>query len=178
MTREVFRNRLSQYSTEHNEEQACVPRFLSLLEYDNCYKRELEFGHITASAWITNQEKSKVLLMHHVKLNRWLQPGGHADGEEDVLKVAEKEMAEETGLLSYQLATPDIFDLDIHKIPGRKGVPAHDHYDVRFHFISTNPTEIAKNEESNDLKWIPISEVSELVGQERSIVRMIEKCKD
>ncbi|MFY0652954.1 MAG: NUDIX hydrolase [Cyclobacteriaceae bacterium] len=171
---DLIRN-LEEYHTDFLTEQKFIPKFLDLLSYPNCYERSLTFGHITASAWITNKSLNKVLLLHHAKLDRWLQPGGHADGDEDVIAVAKKELTEETGLRSLRLYNKKIFDLDIHTIPERKGIPEHDHYDVRFHFIAKYPEEISKNDESHELKWIPNDEVLGLVDHEESFERMLSK---
>lgn len=166
---------LNDYRTPFDEEQQFVTRFLELLKHPDCYKRSLESGHITASCWITEKDLSHVLMMHHRKLDRWLQPGGHADGDENVIRVASKEMFEETGITTYDLYSNAIFDLDIHPIPERKDVPEHEHFDVRFHFIATDPTELRQNMESKGLKWLPLNEVSKFVANERSITRMVEK---
>ena len=171
---EIIRNLRSYYS-EWEEETRYIGRFLDLLTYTNCYERSLEFGHITASAWVTNEMCDEVLLLHHRKLDRWLQPGGHADGEENVIVVARKELTEETGLKSVKLKSDGIFDIDIHGIPEHKGVPAHEHFDVRFHFIAFNPVEIHGNSESKGLKWFKVSEVADVVNHEMSIKRMLSK---
>jgi len=175
MSRQNLQNLLNQYQSPYSEEQAFVPRFLSLLKISNCFERTLLTGHITASAWITDQSMKNTLLLHHKKLDRWLQPGGHADGNEDVVAVARKETEEETGLSSFYLTQDAFFDIDIHTIPERKNTPEHEHYDIRFHFIAKKPDEIIRNNESLDLKWIPITDVLYLVNHEQSFVRMIEK---
>ncbi|MEQ6121749.1 NUDIX hydrolase [Reichenbachiella sp. MALMAid0571] len=175
MTRQDIRNQLCEYESPYPEEQAFVPRFLSLLEFPNCFERTLLTGHITASAWITDQSMKNTLLLHHRKLGRWLQPGGHADSIEDVVAVAKKEMEEETGLSSFYLAQNGFFDIDIHSIPERGNVPEHEHYDIRFHFIAKKPNEVVKNEESLNIKWIPLEEVLNLVNHEQSFIRMVEK---
>ncbi len=72
--------------------------------------------------------------MHHRKLHRWLMPGGHCDGEPDARSVATREIAEETGLISYSLIQDAIFDIDIHEIPARGDIPAHLHFDIRYLF--------------------------------------------
>jgi 8-oxo-dGTP pyrophosphatase MutT (NUDIX family) len=123
--------RLKAYATPFQEEVRFISRFLTLLESPQCYHRDHLPGHITGSAWITNEEKTHVLLVHHAKLNRWLQPGGHADGDEHVIQVALREAEEETGVKKFNLLTSGIFDLDIHPIPDRKDFPSHDHYDIR-----------------------------------------------
>jgi 8-oxo-dGTP pyrophosphatase MutT (NUDIX family) len=99
---------------------------------EDCFKRELLIGHVTGSAWIVNDARTHVLMTHHRKLNRWFQPGGHCDGEPDVLKVALKEANEETGLKNLNVVDGQVYDVDIHQIPERKGIPAHYHYDIRF----------------------------------------------
>jgi 8-oxo-dGTP pyrophosphatase MutT (NUDIX family) len=132
-------------------------------------------GHITGSAWIIDEDKTHVLLIHHNNLNRWLQPGGHADGDENVLNVAIREANEETGLLNLTLLTSGVFDLDIHPIPERKGFPSHFHYDVRFLFRASKKDELKISEESSDLKWIKLSEVPALTQNNPSILRMIKK---
>ena len=177
MTRQDLFNQLLNYHSDYLDERNFVLRFLDLLSYPNCFERSLSFGHITASAWVTDQSLKQILLLHHVKLNRWLQPGGHADGNENVLEVAQKELEEETGLIDFSFREKKIFDLDIHTIPERKSVPQHDHYDVRFHIIANNPNEICGNSESLALKWVDLNDVPELTNQEASILRMIEKTR-
>src|SRR4051812_42515904 len=110
---------LGKYKTVYEEERAFIPRFIELLQNTDAYQRTHLPGHITGSAWIVNSDSTKVLLVEHAKLHKWLQPGGHADGDENVLRVALKEVDEETGLtnLSYD---GQLFDIDIHSIPARK----------------------------------------------------------
>ncbi len=110
-------------------------------------------------------------MLHHAKLNKWLQPGGHADGDENLLRVAQKELDEETGLTEYKLISESIFDLDIHDIPERIGVPAHQHYDVRFVFGASRSSMTVKNHESNALEWVDLAKVPD----ELSLQRMVTK---
>ncbi|MEM1138225.1 MAG: NUDIX hydrolase, partial [Bacteroidota bacterium] len=131
-------------------------------------------GHVTASSWILDYNHQHVLLIHHSKLDKWLQPGGHTDGNPDVNTVALKEAEEETGLPSIISFGEEIFDIDIHDIPARKEVPAHKHYDIRFIFEADIRDEPVKNHESKDLKWIALDEVSKYTT-ETSIVRMVQK---
>lgn len=141
---------------------------------EDCFKRELLIGHVTGSAWIVDKSRKFVLLMHHKKLNKWFQPGGHCDGESDVLAVALKEANEETGVFAIQAVSEKVFDIDIHLIPERKGVPAHYHYDVRFLFEADRAIPIIVNEESNDVQWIDIKEVINY-NNEESMMRMVRK---
>ena len=85
----------------------------------------------------------------------------------------EKEVEEETGL-RINMAKNNIFDLDIHVIPERKGIPSHEHFDVRFKFVVDKDQTIARNHESLDIQWVPLSEIKDYT-EETSILRMVEK---
>jgi 8-oxo-dGTP pyrophosphatase MutT (NUDIX family) len=139
-----------------------------------CFERTLLSGHVTASAWILDESRQFTLLTHHQKLNQWFQTGGHCDGDSDVLAVALKEAEEETGLTNIRVLSPEIFDIDIHLIPERKGIPAHLHYDVRFLFQADKNQPLIVSSESTDLAWVDLGKVASL-NDSSSITRMIEK---
>ncbi|MCW5912594.1 MAG: NUDIX hydrolase [Cyclobacteriaceae bacterium] len=164
----------SAYQSPYHEEQEFVPRFLTLLQDITCFERTHLPGHITGSAWIVNPERNAVLLVHHAKLNRWLQPGGHADGEEDVLNVALREAEEETGIQQFRVLSEIPFDVDVHPIPERKDFPAHDHYDVRFLLEAERADNIIVSEESHDVRWIALNKLEHYTN-EQSVLRMKEK---
>ncbi len=168
---------LSLIDTPFQEEAAFLPLFAELLKHPRAYFRDHLPGHITASSWIVDEEKNHVLLVYHAKLNRWLQPGGHADGDEDIIAVARKEAMEETGLAQLTLYVPGIFDVDVHMIPARQDFPEHFHYDVRFCFQASMDTPLILSEESHDLRWVEFTEVNALTGGNKSIQRMIEKSR-
>ena len=164
---------LKNYSSSFPEEKVFTPRFISLLRnFPNCYHRSLLSGHMTASSWIVNEAGTSVLLVHHKKLNRWLQPGGHADGDEYIVDVARKEASEETGLKSLKLYDGNIFDIDIHLIPSYKEVKSHFHHDIRFLFTADMDEDLVVSCESNELAWIPLGRLAEYVGNNKSIHRM------
>lgn len=142
----------------------------------NCFERSLLSGHVTGSSFIVNDEKNAALLMHHRKLNRWFQPGGHADGDFDILRVAAKEALEETGISGLEPIIEGIFDVDVHEIGARSNEPAHLHYDIRFLFIAPKNARFVVGEESFALKWVPFNEIHQ-VDCSASVVRMIEKFK-
>lgn len=127
-------------------------------------------GHFTASAWLVHPDQQRVLMTHHRKLQRWLQLGGHADGDTDVAAVAMREAEEESGLSALQLR-PEIFDLDIHSIPARGDDPEHLHLDVRFVVLHHGDAQFRVSDESLALAWVP---VQTLLGSETepSIRRM------
>jgi 8-oxo-dGTP pyrophosphatase MutT (NUDIX family) len=124
---------------------------------------------------IVDESQGFVLLTHHAKLNRWLQPGGHADGDEDVIAVATREAHEETGLKSIELISPKILDIDIHSIPARKEFPMHDHYDIRFLFQASKSEPFIITEESHDLAWISVSDLPRVTDNNSSMLRMAKK---
>lgn len=164
----------SEYKSIYTEEVPFIADFLKLLEAPACFERTHLPGHITGSAWITTPQRDYVLLVHHAKLNRWLQPGGHADGDENVLRVALREAEEETGLKNFKLVNEFPFDVDIHLIPERKDFPAHFHYDIRFLMEASRDEKVIVNEESHDVKWIALSQL-EHYTTEQSVMRMKAK---
>ncbi|HOO09695.1 MAG TPA: NUDIX domain-containing protein, partial [Cyclobacteriaceae bacterium] len=125
MDRHQLEEELTQYGSFYPEELLLVTQFKTLLKHPACLNRDHLPGHITGSAWIANPYFTKVLLVHHAKLDKWLQPGGHADGNENVMNVALKELQEETGLTRAKLNRDSIFDIDIHTIPERDSFPEH-----------------------------------------------------
>lgn len=176
MDRALLIRKIQNYQTAYDEEMLFRPRFISLLNnFQNCFDRNLTTGHITASAWVFDKNARNVLMVHHKKLERWLQPGGHADGDENVISVAIREVAEETGLAALSLFDSNIFDLDIHLIPQHKDVKPHLHYDVRFLFTANSRLPLVASEESNQVQWIPIGQAAYYTNNHRSIHRMILK---
>src|SRR5690606_36170533 len=94
---------LENYRTPFEEEQSFVRDFIELAQDDMAFRRERTEGHFTASAWIVNKRRTHTLLTLHKKLNRWLQLGGHADGNENLLEAALDEAREESGLSSLRI---------------------------------------------------------------------------
>lgn len=163
-----------EYAIRYPEERTIVSGFYDLLEsWPASLDRTHMPGHLTGSAWVLSPDGSAVLLLHHRKLDRWLQPGGHADGEGDLAAVAVRELHEETGI-SDVTVRPGIFDIDIHDIPARGEVPEHQHFDVRFCMYPSERREPRKNHESHSVIWQPLDRVGDLTREE-SIRRMVEK---
>lgn len=138
-----------------------------------CFERTLAAGHVTASAWVVSPDRKSVLLMHHRKLNRWFQPGGHCDGNSDTLQVALKEVREETGVVARPLRQ-SIFDIDVHTIPGNAREGAHLHYDIRYLLEADLVLEVARNHEAKEVRWILLDEVR-LYNASESLLRMRRK---
>jgi 8-oxo-dGTP pyrophosphatase MutT (NUDIX family) len=173
-TRQALIDNLRLYSTAYLDEKEFILRFLKLLDHQNCYYRNHLPGHITGSAFVVDETKSKVLLVHHTKLHKWLQPGGHADGDENILHVALREVKEETGLEVSPLLEGNVFDLDIHVIPARPDFEEHLHFDVRFLVEGLSVSSIQVSPESNAVQWVPLYNLPNLT-QNLSISRMMEK---
>ncbi len=169
---------LTVYRTNYSEEEKFISQFSELLHHPDAYQRHHLPGHITGSAWIVDQKEQATLLVHHAKLNKWLQPGGHSDGDENTLAVALKEAQEETGILDFKIPQTSFFDLDIHPIPERKDMPAHFHYDVRYLFYASIHDKLIVSEESHDVKWISFEDLQEKTENNTSILRMLEKTRD
>lgn len=175
MHRQPLLGQLTAYAGAHPDEADTVGRFIRFVESEpDCFHRSLVRGHITGSAWILNADGSEVLLTHHRKLDRWLQLGGHADGDPDVLAVALKEAHEESGLTEFEPVGSGIFDVDIHPIPARAGEPEHFHYDVRYVLRAIGATAYTVSDESHDLRWVPLGSVKDLTSDD-SMLRMVRK---
>ncbi len=167
---------LERYTQLHPQERV-VERFTAFVnEHPDCLERTCVLGHITASAWIVSPDGTQALLTHHRKLDRWLQLGGHVDGESDVVQAALREAQEESGIDEFDVlagtATQPL-DLDIHRIPDRGAEPAHDHLDVRF-LLRAKSEQLQISDESNDLRWFPLDEVRHAT-EEESVLRLGRK---
>jgi 8-oxo-dGTP pyrophosphatase MutT (NUDIX family) len=174
MHRNGLLNLLHAYMPTDSLEQAVKEQILSFVhEHPDCFERSLAKGHITASAWVLNKNYSHVLLMHHAKLDMWVQLGGHCDGNSDVRAVALKEAQEESGIQDLVILSPHIFDIDIHKVPVRGHEQEHYHYDIRFLLAAPGDITLHKNHESKELRWF--SRHNALPTQSRTILRMHAK---
>ena len=158
----------------HVEEGEVRNRVRDLVQNEpRCFENNCWRGHITGSAWVLSPDKRQCLLILHKKLGKWLQPGGHSDGDADTWGVALREAEEETGL-NPALLSEDIFDLDVHEIPARGVSPAHFHFDVRF-AMSADASQLPRvSHESNAIAWVPIEAVCDYTREE-SVLRMVRK---
>jgi 8-oxo-dGTP pyrophosphatase MutT (NUDIX family) len=137
-------------------------------------RRHLAPGHFTASAFVLCPERRRVLLVHHQKLGRWLQPGGHIElGDLDLVAAARREVAEETGVVVGPELGSGVFDVDIHSIQASPKDGAHLHFDVRYAFVAER-TELVPSPEVLGARWVDLGAVSCLTG-ERSVLRCIER---
>ncbi len=138
------------------------------------FVRERLEGHFTGSAWLVSADGERILLTHHSKLGRWLQLGGHADGDVDLSRVALREAEEESGLSGLSVEA-EPFDLDRHRIPARGNEPEHWHYDVRYVVRAGASEDFEVSEESHALAWRSIRDIAEDPASDESLRRMAGK---
>lgn len=201
------------------ERQALEKVIAFIQETPRCFDRSWVPGHVTGSAFVVSYQCDAVLLVHHKKLDRWLQLGGHSDGHPLTWEVALREAYEESGLdflkpfgspqewhqkripwATSNVTTVDPqggaehsfaeatlteqnseipwlpFDVDAHEIPPRHEEPGHIHYDLRYLIFADSSSPLSISHESNDLRWVPLDEVS-LLTDEYSLLRMVAKVK-
>ncbi len=134
-------------------------------------------GHVTGSAFVVDTASGRVLLHHHRRLDRWLQLGGHDEGEHDPLQTALREAREESGLRDLTPLQTAILDIDVHEIPAGRSEPAHLHHDVRYALRTTTPDAIAQDEaESLALQWFEPDAAARLMhepGADRALRRIV-----
>ncbi|MFZ6658436.1 NUDIX hydrolase [Undibacterium sp. TJN19] len=141
---------------------------------EKCCSRQTLAGHVTASAWILSPDRTRALLTHHKKLNRWLQLGGHMDADDaSVQAAATREAQEESGMHDLHLVHSALFDVDAHNIPARQNEPEHYHYDLRF-LLQAQRLDFSVSEESHDLAWVDLSTLTDEKNN-ISISRMAKK---
>lgn len=185
MHRHPLLDMLARYELANPAEAAVVERIRALVtSAPDCFERSCRPGHITGSAWVVSHDRQQCLLVHHRKLGRWLQPGGHADGEPRIEQVALREAHEESGLEQLKLVqtAEDMvpLDLDVHGIPARYDSAgnlvedAHEHHDIRFLVIAAADQTPVVSDESHDVRWFTPTEVARLTDEE-SVLRMLRK---
>ena len=167
---------LGRYLDRHPEDGGRVEQVRGFVRaHADCFLRSCVEGHVTGSAWILSPDRRAVLLTHHRKLARWLQLGGHADGDTDPLCVALREAREESGLRELTPVAPDDeplpLDVDVHVIPARGLDPAHLHYDIRYLLIAAPGQLLHPSDESHEVRWVARDRLGELVSEE-SMLRM------
>jgi 8-oxo-dGTP pyrophosphatase MutT (NUDIX family) len=180
MTHTSLVEALRTYAERLPAEQAVVERFLELIDaWPHCLRRDHMPGHLTASGWVVHRDSDSVLLTHHRKLDKWLQLGGHADGDPDLPAVAAREIEEESGLRAFTAVDDGgvPFDIDVHEIPPHGGVPRHFHYDLRFAYSAGERRDPVVSDESHDVAWVPLSRLDRYTTEE-SMLRMREKWRE
>lgn len=152
------------YNEQENKDKEIILQCIDV--FDDVLTRRNEIAHITSSAFVVNKSRDKVLMVHHNIYNSWSWTGGHADGEEDLLAVAIREVKEETGVSEVEPLFSDIFSLEIltvigHEKAGRYVAP-HLHLSIAY-LVEADENEKLKikKDENSAVRWIPIDEVNE-----------------
>jgi len=145
-----------------------------LRSHAEVFERRHAVGHFTASCWLVSADGARALLTHHRKLDRWLQPGGHADGDMDLARVALREAREETGVAEL-VVEGGIFDLDRHRIPERGNEPGHWHYDVRYVIRAGADDRFVVSDESHALAWLEVQAIAADAAYDDSLRRMARR---
>jgi ADP-ribose pyrophosphatase YjhB (NUDIX family) len=175
---------LTDYRRRFPGEAETVARIRALVdEHDDCMLRSCAPGHVTASAWILDANRERFLLTHHRKLERWLQVGGHVDGERPD-RGCLREAVEESGIEGLRFVGPTLgdgspapFDLDVHAIPARRDEPAHEHHDFRYLLVAPlDAVARASERESHGVAWFGDEDAERLLGEE-SLARMWRKAR-
>ena len=154
---------LAHYDAPDEDQAEARRRMLEFVERHptDAHLRTLAEGHLTASALVVDAGGERALLTLHRKLGRWLQLGGHCDGDANLAAVALRESVEESGIADL-VVLPAPIDLDIHAIPSRPGEPEHLHYDARFLGVAPEAAVAVASEESHELRWVAPRELAGL----------------
>lgn len=166
--RAALRAALSAHAPADGDEERDRAAMLALVEGEPaCFARTTYApGHFTGSLFVFSADDARVLLHHHRRLGRWLQMGGHDEGESDPAATALREGREESGLADLLLLSPAILDLDVHPIPAAKGEPPHAHFDVRYAATTRSASAARADEaESLGLAWLPLAEAARRMGE-------------
>ncbi|MBT4289723.1 MAG: NUDIX hydrolase [Deltaproteobacteria bacterium] len=174
MSRKKLIRDLKEYQVKYPQEISLVNRVIAFIKNTpECFSRSHAEGHITGSAWLVNNHQ-QVLLTYHKKLHKWIQLGGHADGNPSVLNVALKEAEEESGILDLKLISDAVFDVDIHLIPANSRESSHYHYDIRYLISAGDMKQFKISNESISMAWIDFKDIKSY-SKESSLLKMKEK---
>lgn len=172
---------LKSYKTWNEQEQKDKEIILNCVnQFDDVLTRNNELAHITSSAFVVNQSRDKVLMVHHNIYNAWSWTGGHADGDRDLLHVAKKEVMEETGVETIRAVTEEMISLDILPVTGHKKngkyIAPHLHLSVAYLLEADEHAPlVVKPDENSDVQWIPFGQLEELCSNEPHMQRVYAK---
>ena len=180
MRREDLEAALARYVPAEQVEAESLARIRRFLASPgDPFSRANPEGHVTGSAVVARPDGSAFLLVHHRRLSRWLQPGGHTEeGDASVFDTATREAREETGIAAFEAPLgPSVFDVDVHAIPARGADPAHFHFDVRYLLVTPGEAEPAASEDpERPMRWIAIEE-ARAIGVDGSLARALGKAR-
>ena len=154
--------------------------------FDDTLTRQNKYGHFTSSAFVLNKERTKILMVYHKIYNSWAWPGGHSDGDSNLLNVAMKEAKEETGIKNVIPIFKNIYSIEIISVNGHekseKYISSHVHLNVTYLLEADENEKIhIKEDENSGVKWVPIDNVLDLTSEtwvrDKVYAKIIEKMK-
>ncbi|MBO5094162.1 MAG: NUDIX hydrolase [Lachnospiraceae bacterium] len=156
-----LRRQIERYIPWNEQEAADREEILRQLNQDNIFTRDNKAAHMTASAWVVNRSRDKALMAYHNIYHSWSWLGGHADGEEDLLASAIREVREESGVHGVKPLSDDIFSLEILTVDGheKKGVyvPSHLHLNVTYLLEADEKEPLSmKPDENSGVAWFAL----------------------
>ncbi len=176
-----LKEQIENYKTFNEQEEKDKQTILKYMNtFDDVLTRNNEFGHFTASSWVVNKQKTKVLMIYHNIYKSWAWTGGHADGESDLLNTAIRELKEESGVKNVKVLNDDIFSLEIICVDGhvKKGkyVSSHVHLNLTY-LLEVDENEILtiKEDENSGVKWINIDDIEKVVNEKWMIENVYRK---
>ena len=165
--KELLENYIPYNEQEKNDKEM-------MLDYINTYEdvltRDNRVCHFTASSWIVNKERTKILMIYHKIYDSWAWTGGHCDGDSDMLHVAVKEAIEETGVENFKVLSDGIFGIEIVSVDGHvkrgKYVPTHLHLNISYLLEADEHDALRiKEDENSGVKWIDINEINNVIDE-------------
>ena len=169
------------YNEQEEKDREMMLKYINTV--DDVLTRNNEFGHFTASAWVVNKERTKVLMIYHNIYQSWAWTGGHADGESDLLATAIRELKEETGVKNVKVLKDDIFSLEIICVNGhvKKGkyVASHVHLNLTY-LLEVDEKEILKikQDENSGVMWVKIEDIEKKSTEKWMIEKVYQKLNE
>lgn len=182
--KEKLIRQLEEYSPYNEQEEKDKVLILNWIkEHDNAFFRENAVAHMTASAWVVNHDRTKVLMIYHNIYNSWSWLGGHADGETDLLSVAIREVTEESGIKNVRPVTEEIFSLESLTVDGhvKKGqyVSSHLHFNLTYLLEADDCEALSiKEDENSGVAWFTPEEALQKSTEPWFIEHIYKKCED
>ncbi len=169
------------FNEQEEKDKEIMLRYINTFE--DVLTRGNEFGHFTASAWVVNKEKTKVLMIYHNIYQSWSWTGGHADGEKDLLHTAIRELKEETGVENVKVLSDGIFSLEVICVNGHvkrgKYVASHVHLNVTYLFEVDEKEELkVKKDENSGVRWVNIEELENIVNEKWMLENIYKKLNE
>lgn len=169
------------YNEQEASDRNVILAFLE--ENENAFERENLIAHMTASAWVVNRDRTKVLMVYHKIYDSWSWTGGHADGETDLLAVALREVNEETGVEHVTSISEEIYSLEVLTVDGheKRGryVPSHLHLNLTY-LLEADETEPLKvcEDENKGVAWFTLDDALKASSEPWFVKRIYGKLNE